>query len=547
MAMGFSNVCWAADPPEILQVTVIGTTGRSVLIDHGRSAGVAPGQRVRFYPPGLGEVEGVIQNTSVDSARVELPPGTPLPVVGSRGEVELTPGSATPRRDEDDVNSRESQEGAVDHPPWSRKLETRGLNESLLAPGYRLRANDRKPRVDGRIFTQLNYTWDRGEDRESEFYLGRVGVSGTATNLLHNGGRLRFAGEGNVRGVNLGEGDDSSESRFRADRLSYAVGGHEYSASRGEIGRFYSQHIPELGLIDGAEGVLRFQNGLSTGIGLGAFPLPHTKRKAGEDLGAYMFVEYESESDHALTAILAYQKTWHKGDTDRDLIVGRFNVHPAKSIWLYGNVKADVHTSDDTLEDDDIEISEAWVQARFMPDRKKGATISFSHYSWPQLKRSEFQGLSDELFSDGRVDRGSVYGWYRLAEDVRVSARGNVWSDQDNSGGGGELGIDWTDIADHGTSLHGSVTYTSAAFNDGIGFRGEVRQGFKSFDLLAGYQIFRYDQSSLISGDENFVRHRARAGVNWFRANWYNSLSSDYYFGDGENAVGIMLFTSYRF
>lgn len=540
--LAISAGIWAENSEtELLQVTVTAASGRSVLIDHGRNSGLVPGMRVNLFPPGLGLVPGYLQNVSADSARVELPPGTPLPAIGSIGEVEIP--STSDAEDEESNKEEDSEE----HPPWTRELKVRDPDEPLLAPFYRDKAKDREPTINGHLFTHFNYTMDRGEDRELDYYLGRVGVSGTATNLFNQGGQLNFRGEGNLRGVNRDQGDDDSETRFRLDRLSYAVGGHAYSDFRGEVGRFYSRYVPELGLVDGVEGAVQLRNGISVGLGLGSYPLPFTEREEGDDVGFHAFVEYESEADHALTAIAAYQKTWHRGDEDRDLVVGRLNVRPTETIWLHGSVKADLHGSDDTLEEKTIEVSQAWFQARFMPDRKKGASVSFSHYSWPELKRAEFQGLPDDLFTDGYIERTSLYGWFRPTDNVRVSARGNYWSDQDNTGNGGELGLDWTNIAGHRTSLHGNVSYTEATFNDGIGFRGEVRQNLKIVDLFAGYQQFNYSQNNLISGDEDYVRQTVRAGVNWSKGRWYNSLSSDYYFGDGESSIGVMLFSDIRF
>ncbi len=526
---------------ETREVTVRAAAGRSVIIDQGSSAGLEIGQRVRFYPPGANEIEGYVQNVSEDSARVEFPPNTPLPPAGSRGEVEV------PVEPAGDSDQKEPGEGTVDHPPWTRKLEVRDPDAPLLSPVYGLKEKDRPPTVDGRLFTQFNYTFDRGDGRESDYYLGRVGVSGTARNLFHDGGRLQFAGEGNVRGLSVAEGDDETDFEGRLDRLSYAWGGQQYSPYRAEAGRFYSQYVPELGLIDGVEGALRFHHGITVGLGGGALPLPDPDMQTGDDLGFHTFLQYESEAEHALMAILAYQKTWHLGDADRDLVLARMNVRPTESLRLYGSLKADIYTSNDTIEDTSFELSQAWFQAQYMPDSKKGASFTFSHYSWPELFREEYQGLSEELIVDGYVERGSLYGWFRPIENLRLSARGNLWKDQDDLGGGGEIGADILDINSVGTSIYSALSYTSGSFNDGMGGRIEVRQSWKSLDAFAGYQVFQYKQDDLISGSESYMRHTVRSGLNWSHGDWYHGLNGDYYFGDGESAVGLSFYTEWRF
>jgi hypothetical protein len=282
-------------------------------------------------------------------------------------------------------------------------------------------------------------------------------------------------------------------------------------------------------------------------VGGGAYPLPNHELETGEDLGFHGFIGFQSNKDHALSTMLAYQKTWHQSDMDRDLVLARVNVRPTSAVRLYGSVKADIHTSDDTLEDSSVEISQAWFQAHIVPDNKKGLTLSYSHYSWPELLRDEYQSLPDDLISDGYVERGSVSGWVRIRDHFRVSVRGNVWFDQDNTGGGGEAGFDWTDIKNHGTSLYSAVSYTQGTFNNGIGGRMEVRQRVKSLDVYGGYQVFQYQQDSIISGSQDFVRHTARAGLGWTHGTWYHSVNSDYYFGDGENSVSLMFYTEWRF
>jgi len=530
-----------ADENQSREVSVTASVGRSVIIDQGSSGGLEIGQRVRFYPPGTNEIEGYVQNVSVDSARVEFPPNTPLPPVGSRGEVEVSAES------EEIEGDKKSTDGSTEHPPWTRKLDVHNPDDPLLSPVYGMRDKDRPPTWNGRVFTQFNGTFDRGDGRESDFYLGRFGISGTAKNLFHDGGRLQFAGEGDFRGSRIADGEDDSEIEGRLDRLSYALGGQQYSPYRAELGRFYSQYIPEFGLIDGVEGALRFNHGITAGIGGGALPIPYPGMQTGDDLGIHTFVQYQSESEHALSALFAYQKTWHQGEADRDLVFARLNVRPTDSLRLYGSVKADLYLSGESIETKTAEITQAWFHAQFTPDSKKGASFTFSHYSWPELLREEYRGLSEDLVADGHVDRGSLSGWFKPMDNLRLSARGNVWMDNDDLGGGGEIGADILDIKGHGTSIYSALSYSSGSFNDGLGGRIEARQRWKAIDVFAGYQVFSYKQQDLISGSVDSMRQSIRTGLNWSHGDWYQSISGDYFFGDGENAVGISFYTEWRF
>jgi len=121
-----------------------------------------------------------------------------------------------------------------------------------------------------------------------------------------------FAGEVERRTANI-IGDRSVDDRLRIDRLSYMLGGKEFSAYRFEGGRFYSIYLPEIGLIDGAEGVWHLPHGFRLGAGVGSYPRPFPSNDFAEDIGFHVFANYQSEQEHHLSALVAYQKTWHNG------------------------------------------------------------------------------------------------------------------------------------------------------------------------------------------------------------------------------------------
>ena len=537
----------AAQEYQQLQVTVTSATGRSVFIDHGRSGGIVPGMHVRFTSPGAPVVEGVVQNVASDSARVELAPDLPLPEVGSKGEIEVVieedeAPSQEPSRDPDQPTLT-----IPEHPPWTRDEEARDADLPLLAPAFGQQAKDRPISVDGRVFTQFYYNRDRGDDRESDYYLGVVGVTGEARNLFKQGGRLRFAGETDIRVSDLADEGSDSDTRLRLDRFSYAFGGHEYSPYRVEAGRFYSTYVPELGLMDGVESALHFDNGMRAGIGMGAIPLPSRDRQTGDDLGFHVFTDFQSKQDHQLSAMVAYQKTWHHGDADRDLIVGRLNVRPVDTLWLSGHIKADVYSAGDEIKGSGVGLTEAWFQARYTPNPKYGAALSLSHFSWPELDREEYQDLTPELIEDGRVDRIDLSSWYRVLKNVRLAARINYWNDDEDDGMGGDLNVNWSDIGGKGTSLYSGVYFTQGSYSEGLGGRIQARQRFKNVNGFVGYEIYQYEYTGLISGDEDSTRHTARAGIDFGIKTWYFSVNTDYYFGDEQDAISLGSFVEYRF
>lgn len=524
-----------------IQVTVTAVSGRSLFIDRGHNDGIVSGVTVVFFAPDAAQVEGTVREVANDSARVELPPGIPIPPVGTQGELEV----ATPQKAPAAGSGVES--AAPSHEPWTRPPEVRTPDMPLLAPVYRQKAEDRPPTFKGRVLTQYDHTWDRNDGNEGEYYFGRLGLSGKATNLFHSGGVFQFSGQTFLRGYEQDGVDSDSDQFSRIDRLSFSMGGYEYSPYRLDIGRFYSVFTPELGLIDGIEGAVLYRSGLRLGGGLGYLPLPSPRRKTGDDLGAHLFAAYQSDEEHALSAVLTYQHTWHNGASDRDLVVGRLNVKPTAKTWLLASFKADVYSSGDSIEGSGVEITQAMVQGRYTPTEKYGFGLSLSHFGWPEMLREEYGEPTPELISDGRVDRVEVSSWYKFTPHLRLTGRMNYWADQFNDGTGGQLGVDWTDIGDTGLSLLSSVRYNNGANNEGIGFRCEARKSFGEFYSYIAYDMYQYTTTGLSSGDSEFTRQTVRGGLDWNHGNWFLSLSTHYDFGDGQNAVGLGLYSEYRF
>lgn len=527
-----------------LRVTVTAVSGRSLFIDRGRIDGVESGLTAVFFTPDAAQVEGTVREVATDSARVELPPGVSIPPVGTQGEIEVKAPEAAPGEKPPEAATTPS------HEPWTRPPEVRTPDMPLLAPVYRQRAEDRPPTFRGRVLTQYDHTWDSGGDRDSEYYFGRLGISGKATNLFHSGDVLQFSAQTTLRGYNqeTPEGvERDSDNLSRIDRLSFSMGGYEYSPYRLDVGRFYSVFTPELGLLDGVEAAVMYRSGLRLGGGVGFLPLPSPLRKTGDDFGAHIFAAYQSREEHALSGVLTYQHTWHHGDSDRDLIVGRLNVKPTPKTWLLASFKADVYTSSDTIEGSGIELTQAMIQGRYTPTEKYGFGLSLSHFGWAEMLREEYGEPLPELIKDGRVDRTELSSWYKFTPHLRLTGRVNYWSDQYNDGTGGQLGVDWTDIGGTGLSLLSSVRYTDSANNEGVGFRCEARKSFGEFYTYVAYDMYRYTTTGLEGAENDYTRQTVRGGLDWNHGNWYLSLSAHYDFGDNQDAVGLGLYTEYRF
>lgn len=570
---------------EKIPVQVTARSGRSIYLNAGRKAGVLPGQTVRVVANGR-TVEGVVVAVTGNSARVDLVAEVSLPEVGASGEVEVTgqaspatqpatqpastqpaasqpastqpagtqPGSENPPATQPSGEvidaTRPGTPGGGSgrktpvHPAWPSKTDASEGEAPLLAPVSR-RPEERPTKITGRVATDVFVGHNLASDNHRNFLDSRVTLSIDVTNPFGQGGRLQFLGiaEGEYRELSSGS---ETEFKFNPELFSYAIGGEDYSPYRFEVGRFYSYYVPELGLLDGAEGALIFQNGVTVGAGAGMYTVPFSDLDWGSDYGFHLFANYETKQNPGLfSGTVAYQKTWHNGSPDRDQLVGRFNYHPLKTLWLNGSVRADIYTGGDTLKGSGIELTEAWGQARYAVTDKWTVSGTYSRYTWPELKNSQFNALPPELVMHGRVDRVEASTSYDLTPQLRLGARVNFWTDQNGDGSGGEIDADWTPEW-IGPTVHAAVYQINGPLASGTGGRIELRKNLGKSDAFLGYEAFQY-QTSTGFGSSNLLRNTVRGGISWRIKQWYYSASTDYNFGDGQDAISLNLHAEYRF
>jgi hypothetical protein len=524
-----------------LEVRVTSVAGQSIYIDAGRDAGVRPGMFITFYRTSGVPVQAVVRDVSANNARTEMLEPGPVVLVGVRGEIILPPAPVVPDDETPDKGNDDPE-----HPPWKRTETDRDPDEPLLAPAYGRRPEEQETKVRGRIFTLMRFTQDRGGDRSNSYSFGRLGTRLDISNPFRRGGNFKFAGSVDQRQFDVA-GDSQTDRNLLINRISYSRGGQEYSPYRFEVGRFQSVFVPEVGLVDGAEGAVQLQSGWQLGGGAGSYPEPFPALQFGQDFGLHMFANYQSTGKSALSTGIAYQQTWHEGAADRNLLIGRINARPTDTIWVYGLALLDVYTSSDEINGSGIKLTQGTAQVRFTPDRFKGGQFTYTRTSYPELKRDDFAFLPDDLVRDGYVDRINASGWVRASERVRLRARANMWRDQDNSGNGGEVSADWNDVWRDTSALHAALYYSDGTFVDGIGTRLQVRERLRGLNVSASYNGFFYNTKGLVTGDESLARHTLRADVNWSRGRWYYSVNGSYSLGDREKQVGLGMYIEYRF
>lgn len=532
----------AQDPSRqqrVVPVTVTSVSGRSVYVDRGRNDGLQPGTRVRLFPPGSAPLELEVRASSSNSARVDLLPGMPTPPVGSRGEAETEAAAEPP-------SPGPTRPAAPEHAPWARQEPSRDAQQPLLVPTFSQRPDQRPMTLNGRVYGFSLWNHDNGAGRDADYLLARVGTSLEATNPFGQGGRLRTTAEYDLRHAEVPGRVDDTDGNLRINQLSYAIGTEQWAPAGLELGRFVPQALPEIGLLDGVEGVLRFDGGLRLGAGVGAYPIPFPELTSGDDLGFHVFADLGADRSSAITAVLGYQKTWHEGTPDRDLLLLRVEGRPGGGFWYYAGAKVDIYTGGDDRKGAGVDLTELIAQARW-DGTDVGLGAGLSRFTWPDLLREEYRNLPDELVRDGRVDRASGNGWWRPVDGLRLSGRADFWWDQDRSGTAVELATDVDELFGSGIALHIAGFRSEGSYLSGPGARVRLRRRWRDVGATFGWSWLRYDVEGLLSGPESYDRQTVDAGVDWTLGAVDVNLTFERWFGDQEDAWALAIYGQYRF
>ena len=523
-------------------LTVVSASGRSVYFDHGRDVGLRTGQFVRVFPPGAGEVEVEVRAVSQTSARADLPPGMELPPIGTRGEARVVVAGTKPP-----AGPAPNKPNVPAHPPWTRREGPRTDDQPLLVPTFSQRPDERPASLDGRLFAFGQWNLDRAGDNDADYALLRTGLRADATNWLGAGERVRVAGEYDDRHVMVDGGDDSSDQTARLDLASVAFGTEAWAPTGYEFGRFFSPHLPELGLVDGVEVVRRFQGGVRVGGGLGAYPRPFPARQQGDDVGVHAFLDYTADAERTFAAAVGVQKTWHRGAPDRDLLLLRSEWRPAERVYVLGSAKFDYYTGGDTVKGSGLDLTELLLQTRW-DGSVVGTGVNVSRFTWPELKRSEYQILPVELVRDGYVERLSWNGSWRPVDVLSLRLRADLWQDQDRSGDSLGLDVDWRSVWNKTSALSLALFRNDGGYTSGPGARLQVRDRFGDLYWRVGYRWYEYQLDSLVSGKETYVRQSAEVGVSWPIGDRTDlDLSAERWFGDREDAFAFAFYLQWRF
>ncbi len=524
----------AAQQVEIQRIAVHVTAVQDTraYLDLGSDAGIAVGDRVELHPDGQSMLEATVRSVTRNSARIDWS-GVGALEIGTSGEV-LVPADRKPA-------------GTVEHPPWTQGADKFDPKQPLLAPVKGIDNWKRDPRLHGRWFAQGDWT-SINVNGQQDYSLARTGLDFALDNPFGKGGALEFDGELYSRSQSLWDSGNDSESSGRIDQLSTWWGGVRGKETRYEAGRFLQHEFPEFGLIDGAEVTLRTKGGDRYGASAGFLPEIDASRSSGDDtaLSAY-YRHVVGEDEHAAIG-LGVQKTWHKGQADRDLAVLNGHWRAGSRWWLYGSTWIDMYGSEDKSKSAGAEVTQANANVNYRFDNGFSLGLNASQFRWPELLRNEFPATTSTTLSDGSVTRVGLNASKSLGKYVWLWARADRWNDQDDSGGNYEVRSSLRNALYERGELSAGLFMSQGKFSDFSGVRLGLMKSFDIGTCRLDYELAQAEQQDFNGAQSSLTQHAVRASFDTsFWKSWTFMLSGESRFGDEQDSLSIGFFLQRRF
>jgi hypothetical protein len=171
-----------------------------------------------------------------------------------------------------------------------------------------------------------------------------------------------------------------------------------------------------------------------------------------------------------------------------------------------------------------------------------------SQVRWPFLLRDELPPSTTTTIRDGEVRRLNISGWRDVSKDTRLSARLDPWSDQDDSGLGGEVRAARRNWLWERGEVWGSLFGMDGKTTTVTGLRLGASRWTAAGSLSLAYELARNETDDVTGPFESLWQQNVR--TNWdfaLGADWSCALRADVYFGDEQDATSIGVWLQRRF
>jgi len=531
----------------VIEVRVSSSERGQARIDRGSSDRLAQGDTVFFFPRDGATWSGTVVALEERAARVELTDPSVELAPGTRGRLELpaerfgdSPTSTGARR------APPAREAPAEAPPpeFENRDDEWHEGEPLLARVRPVRPAERQSSVHTRTWVIADHT-RASEDRRKDSF-ARTGAELVLENAFQRGERLHADAEWNWRDVHVPDDDDEHETELRVDRLSYAWGGTRFEPEGWELGRFLQKGMPELGVLDGVEWVKRRRNGHSFGTSAGFMPEPDGEFESGHDFQVAGFYRWVADESERTSAALAYQKTFHDGNADRDLVVARFQSLPRSGWTFFGTAWLDIYTAGDDQKGAGLGLTQLYLSSGRRWEDGSSLTVVASHLEFPELEREEFLPVDANQLADDHSERLAMTGRTQLTRSTHLVSGAGVWVDEDDNGGDLQLGLGTRDVLFENGFVDVLALGTRGRFQTTLGARISAGLRLESGTLALDYELTHNRLDGFSSTNNDLPQHRVRLHHDHAWGSWNLSWRLEGLLYDDENAISLGLYLQRR-
>ncbi len=510
-------------------------------LDRGNDAGLQPGDRVRLHPLGAAVLEGRVEQVGARDATVRLNDPAAAVDIGARAEA-FVPAD----RIQEPGGEAPGQPPA--HAPWSRPPDEWTQDMPLLAKSQGRKPEQRPVEWSGRFFSSVDHTTDRGSDDDRSYLYARSGADLDARNPFGRGGELRIDFEVNHRADSNPGYPDESETGLRLDRLSWSVGGDRHAPRRWEFGRFLHREFPEFGVADGADFSARLSPANTFGASFGYLPELDSDYATGKDLQTSLYWSHTSGERRELRAGAGFQKTWHRGSADRDLFLAKLSWSPPAGLNFYSTAWVDLYGSEDTAKSSGAELTQLFSSLGWRAEGGDGVRLGYSRIRFPQLLRLQISQITLAQLSDNQTDRIDLSAWKRLNADLRLSGRVDSWSDEDDSGGGGQLRMDWRGPLFANGNLGAALFTNQGQFSSVTGLRLDADWATGLGSWRISWESAQFSQEDFVGDQEELLQHALELSWDLYGGTgWSCSSYLEQRLGDEIDSTTLGFYLQHRF
>lgn len=488
----------------------VGSAGRGwALIDRGSADALAVGDVVLFRPKEGGTYSGKVATLEERAARVELSDPAFTPVAGTRGKVKLPRArlAAQPRPRVRPAPKRQAPTGAPEAPVvFENRDEDWQDGEPLLARVRPVRPGERPSDWHGLAYLGFDGIVSSEDERTDLF--ARAGLDATLENAFGRGGRLHLDGEWNARRVDVPDLDDEEDVELRVERFSYAWGGDRFEPVGWEAGRFLQKGMVEFGVLDGVERVVRTRAGHRYGASLGFLPEPDEEYQTGQDLQVAGFYEWVLDESEELSAAAGYQKSFHDGSADRDLVVARFQRLPSEGWTVFCTTWVDVYTDGDDEKGTLLGLTQAYLTTGRRWRDGSSLDLVLSHLEFPEIDRDEFLPVTDDQLADDHSERAALRGRLSLSPAIQLLGGVGGWLDEDDEGGDVEAGFAFGEFLGESVFADVRTFATAGRYSTSLGARASFGRFTAGGSWALDYEFSQNRIAGFSADNDDLPQHR---------------------------------------